>query len=365
MDAESLIETLRALCGLSAPSGQEREVVAWCRDRLRPFADMVEVDPFGNLVALRRGPAGAPRLMVAAHADEVGLIVRRIERNGFVRFTTLGCPTVQLLPGRRVRVGRHEGVIGVKSDHYLSPEEREHRSVPDVPEQYVDLGATSAEEVLALGVEVGTPITHVSELFRLGESGRWAGKSIDNRLGCALLLHLFAETAGRSLPVTLLGLVTVQEEAGSRGATMAVHRHPPDLALVLDVTICEDTPEFPPPTIGSLTLGGGPVIHVMEQSAASNRGMLAHPAMVRELTRCARERGIPHQRALLLGGATDAANLHLAGGGIPTAYLGIPCRYAHSPVEVFDAGDALHTLALAAAFVETPPALGSLTVLAP
>lgn len=365
MDVDDLIATMTDLCGLDAPPGFEAPAMAYFRDRLVPVADEVRLDAFGNLVAVRNGPEGAPRIMVSAHADEVAMIVTRIENNGFVRFTPLGCPTAQLLPGRRVRAGRSAGVIGVKSDHLMTREEREHRTVPDAGDLYIDLGATSGEEVLAMGVRVGTPVTHVSEVFRLGESRRYAGKAIDNRLSCALLLHLFAELHGRQLPATVLGVITVQEEVGMRGASMVAFRERPDLALVIDVTICEDTPEFPAPAVGSRRLGGGPVIHILEQSPASGRGMIAHPKMVEAVLSRAVKAGIPHQTAVFIGGATDAAHIHLSRGGVPACYLGIPCRYAHSPVEVFDVDDALAAFALAKEFLASPPPLSEIVLVEP
>lgn len=351
MPGSDLLATLTELTSLHAPAGREDAVIRRLHERLTPVADRLELDPFGNLYAFRDGPADGRRLVVTAHADEIGLIVQRIDENGFVRFAPVGSPNPQLLPGRRVRVGEHEGVIGVKSDHKLTPKEREERSVPRYTDLYVDLGVDRDRDVAALGIHPGTQITFVGELRRLGTGERYAGKSVDDRLGCALLVQLFESLAGRELPVGLAGMVTVQEEVGMRGAGVAGHRLEPELVLALDVTVCDDTPEFEPLGVGTLRLGGGPVIHWMEQSDSSHRGMLAHPRVVEALVRVAERDGIPFQRGVLMGGLTDASKIHRSGRGAATCYLGIPCRYVHSPVEVFDLGDAENTLKLVEGFL--------------
>lgn len=328
-------------------------------DRLAPLSDRLEVDPFGNLYAFRQGPEDGRRLVITAHADEIGLIVRSIDNRGFVRFAPVGGAHPQLLPGRRVRVGSCEGVIGVRSDHRLTQKERDERTVPHYSELYIDLGADRAEEITALGIHPGTQITFVSELHPLGGgdggrpggTDRWAGKSVDNRLSCALLLHLFRSFQGRELPVTVVGMVTVQEEVGMRGAGVATHRLEPELVLALDVTVCDDTPEHDEPGVGHLRLGKGPVLHWMEQSGSSHRGMLAHPRVLEALVRVAEQDDIPYQRGLLVGGLTDASKIHRTGRGAAACYLGLPCRYVHSPVEVFDLEDAVHTARLVEGFV--------------
>lgn len=353
-----LLDSVAELTALHAPAGREDAVIRYLHQRLAPLSDRLELDPFGNLYAFRHGPEEGRRLVITAHADEIGLIVRSIDDRGFVRFAPVGSPHPQLLPGRRVRVGDHEGVIGVKSDHRLTEKEREERTVPHYSDLYIDLGVDRAEDVAELGIHPGTQITFVGELHRLGSNraendgtDRFAGKSVDNRLSCALLLHLFRSLEGRELPVTVVGMVTVQEEVGMRGAGVATHRLEPELVLTLDVTVCDDTPEHDRPGVGRLRLGRGPVLHWMEQSSVSHRGMLAHPRVLEALVRVAEREDIPYQRGLLMGGLTDASKIHRTGRGAAACYLGLPCRYVHSTVEVFDLGDAVHTAKLVEGFV--------------
>jgi putative aminopeptidase FrvX len=346
-----LLDAVTELTALHAPAGREDAVIRHLHRRLAPLSDRLELDPFGNLYAFRHGPEGGRRLVITAHADEIGLIVRSIDERGFVRFAPVGSPHSQLLPGRRVRVGDHEGVIGIKSDHRLTRKEREERSVPHFSELYIDLGVDGPEQVAELGIHPGTQITFVSELLRLGGGNRYAGKSVDNRLSCALLLQLFRALEGRELPVTVVGMVTVQEEVGMRGAGVATHRLEPELVLALDVTVCDDTPEYDNPGVGHLRLGRGPVLHWMEQAGGSHRGMLAHPWVLEALIRVAEREEVPYQRGLLVGGLTDASKIHSTGRGAAACYVGLPCRYVHSPVEVFDLDDAVHASRLVEGFV--------------
>ena len=358
-----LLDTVIELTALHAPAGREDAVIRHLHERLAPLSDRLEVDPFGNLYAFRHGPEDGRHLVITAHADEIGLIVRSIDDRGFVRFEPVGGAHPQLLPGRRVRVGDCEGVIGVKSGHRLTEKESQERTVPHSSELYIDLGMDRAEDVVASGIHPGTQITFVSEVRRLGGdpgeragsgrggTDRWAGKAVDNRLSCALLLQLFRSLEGRDLPVTVVGMVTVQEEVGMRGAGVATHRLEPELVLALDVTVCDDTPEHDTPGVGQLRLGHGPVLHWMEQSASSHRGMLAHPRVLEALVRVAEREEIPYQRGLLVGGLTDASKIHRTGRGAAACYLGLPCRYVHSPVEVFDLGDAVQTARLVEGFV--------------
>ncbi|MFO7917735.1 MAG: M42 family peptidase, partial [Anaerolineae bacterium] len=188
---EALFDTLSELTALDGVAGFEQDVVRHLRDAFADLADDVEVDSMGNLYATRRGSGDGPRVMVAAHSDEIGAMVKSIDEQGFLRFDTLGGVIAPMLLGRRVRVRGCLGVIGVKSGHLQTSEERQEVFPPD--ELYIDVGANSAEEVGEMGIGVGDPIAYYSPLLRYENDDRVCGKSIDNRIGCAILLELFRQ----------------------------------------------------------------------------------------------------------------------------------------------------------------------------
>ncbi|MFO7693468.1 MAG: hypothetical protein R6V57_10320 [Vicinamibacterales bacterium] len=182
----TILERLKVLAAIDAVSGQEQPLVAYLREALAPICDDVEIDAVGNLYAIRRGAADGPTVMVAAHTDEIGMLVKSVDADGFVRFEKVGGVIDGTLPARLVRVAGHLGVIGMKSGHYQSESER--AKVVAHREMYIDIGARSAERVAELGIAVGDPITFVSEIVEFGHDARLvAGKAIDDRLGCAVL----------------------------------------------------------------------------------------------------------------------------------------------------------------------------------
>lgn len=237
---DALQADLAELTALHAPSGCEQPVIARLRQLFQPYVESVEVDHMGNLTAMRAGPPGAPHVVVSAHADEIGALVASIEPEGFLRLLPIGGVQPALLEGRAVWVNGRAGLIGARSGH-LTPR-AEHGRVLAFADLYVDLGVESAGEVEALGVRIGDPVVVLSELRRLAGT-RVAGKGIDNRAGCVLLLHLLRRLQKRSLPCRLSVLVTVQEEVGLRGARVAFARLRPDLAIVVDTFPAAGTPD--------------------------------------------------------------------------------------------------------------------------
>lgn len=332
-----LIETLRALTALHAPPGFEQPVVRHLRAAFAPLADEVQVDTFGNLYAIRRGAAGGPRLMVSAHSDEIGGIVKSIMPDGFLVIDRLGGVLDALIIGRKLWVSGHLGVVGAKSGHLQSAEERGR--VQPMDALYVDVGADTADEVARMGIRIGDPWVWLSELEPLSNPDRLVGKAIDNRASCAVLLQLFRELQGVELAGTLVGLVAVQEEVGLRGARVAAQRAAPDYAVVVDTFMSGDTPDVRYHREMPTRIGAGPV------SLLANTGHLAHRGVVRLLDEAAARAGVRLQPATVIGKSnTDAAAIHLAREGIPTAGLGICRRYSHSPVELLDINDAVATV---------------------
>ena len=348
----AVLEYLRELVALTGPSGAEEDVARAVARLARPLADTVEVDAFGNVVAIKRAATpDARRLALAAHTDEIGFRVRAVDPDGFLRFEKVGGSDNRVLLGQRVWVrtarGRLLGVIGTRSVHLLRDADR--TTVPPHTAQYVDIGARDAEDARRVGVRPGDPIGFVGELAELGlESGRYTAHALDDRAGCAVLLALLDGFRAAPPPVTVVALFTVQEEVGLRGARAVTGGQPCDVALAVDTTALDDTPE-----IGTryLRLGSGPAIKVMDFS------LLAHPAVRRGLEDAAERAGMAVQHEILTGIGTDAGELQFGGHGVPTGALSLGTRYTHSPIEVLDRRDLEGMVHLLRGFVEILPDL--------
>lgn len=346
---EQLISTLRDLTRLHAPPGFEQPVVRYLRSAFASLADSVEVDSTGNLYAIKRGRSDHPRFMVSAHSDELGGIVKSIMPDGFLRVDQLGGVLDSLLLGRKLWVNGHLGVVGVKSGHLQTADEKTR--VRPIDTLYVDVGASSADDVARMGIRIGDPWVWLSELEQMSNPDRFVGKAIDNRLSCAVLLQLFRELDGASLDGTLIGLVAVQEEVGLRGATVAAEHAAPDYAVVVDTFMSGDTPDVDYYREMPVGIGRGPV------TLLANTRHIAHAGVARLMEEAAQRAAVPLQRATVIGkAATDAAAIHLAREGIPTAGLGLCRRYSHSPVETMDINDAVGAVRV---LVEMARAMGS------
>lgn len=326
------IDYLRELVALTGVSGAEEDVVRGVVRLARPLADSVEVDPFGNVVAVRQ-VADARTCVLAAHMDEVGFRIRAIDDAGFLRFEKVGGTDNRVLLGQRVWLrtdrGRILGVIGTKSAHFLKPEER--KSVPEHPDLYIDIGARDAGEARGMGVRVGTPAGFTGELAELGlNTGRYTAHALDDRVGCAVLLALLDELHGKPVPVNVVAVFTVQEEVGLRGAQVAARRQPADVGIAVDTTALDDTPDT---GSGHLRLGAGPGLKVMDFS------LLAHPAVHRGLDGAGERAGVEMQPEILMGIGTDAGALQFGSAGTPAGTVSVGTRYTHSPVEVLDKRD--------------------------
>ena len=353
---ESLFKTLKELTDLDGVSGFEQEVVRYLRDAFAELADTVEVDRMGNLYATRSGPPQGPRLMLAAHSDEIGAIVKSVDPEGFLRFDTLGGVIPPMLVGRRVRIRGHLGVIGVKSGHLQTPEEQ--RTVLPANQLYIDVGADSAEQVARMGIAPGDPVAYYSPLERLSGTDHVCGKAIDNRIGCAILLELFRRLRGVELAGAVCATVCVQEEVGLRGAGVAAYKLQPDYAIVVDTFVAGGTPDVDYYRELPARIGEGPVLLL------ANSAHIGHPAVNRYLQEAARRCGVTLQPCTIVGKAgTDAGTIHLSREGVPTAGLGLARRYSHTPVCVLDLGDAADTVRVLEQFVAEMGQHGDLSFL--
>lgn len=349
---ESLRDWLKAevtyLAGLHGPSGREQAVVAALAERVRPLAQSVRVDRMGNVFADCGGPAGAPLILLDAHTDEIGCLVRSIEPEGFLRIFKVGGILDSLLVGRKVSVKGLRGVIGVKAGHLQTPDEQ--GTVLPVKDLYVDLGFSSAEEVEQAGIAVGDPVTYVSEVEELANPNRLCGKAIDNRAGCAVLLKAIEQLAAAALTVRLTAQFTVQEETGLKGAGPAAFNYEPHFAIAIDTVPCGDTPDVRFHSELPIALGRGPVLQAA--SSSSYGGMITPASVLEFATSTAKRLGIPYQEAILEGGSTNATAIHYSRSGVPAIAITIPRRYSHSPIEVVDLDDIQATLELVVGMVQ-------------
>ncbi|MDI7274989.1 MAG: M42 family metallopeptidase [Anaerolineae bacterium] len=323
---------LKELVEADGVSGHEQAVREVLIKAIEGRADEYRVDALGNLIAVkyRRGhPGGGPeRVMVAAHMDEVGLMVTRVERDGQVRFAPVGGVDPRVVVAKAVRIGdeRIPGVIGAKPVHLLEPTERDR--VLKFDQMAIDTGMSGDEAQRR--IKAGMYVAFSTRFEALDEGGQRTvkGKAFDDRAGCAVLVELL----DGSYSFDLYAAFTVQEEVGLRGARVAAYAVRPEVAFALEGTVCDDGPkekDISPTT----RLGAGPALTVMDRSVICDR------RLVQMLIAEAEVQGIPYQVKQPGIGGTDAGAIHLQREGIPSAVLAVPARYIHSPVSVMSLND--------------------------
>jgi endoglucanase len=344
-----LPDTLRSLLTAPGPSGREAFAAERWRDAARAFTDDVAGDVMGNSVARVAGTGGGPLLAIVGHIDEIGLIVTHVSDDGFLWFAGVGGWDPVNLVGQRVelttREGVEYGVVGKKPIHLLEEEERS--KAPKLKHLHIDIGAKDGDEARSR-VRIGDVGVLSAEPLELA-NGRWASRSMDNRLGSYIALEvarLVAEAGGA--PGDVAGVAAAQEETGSAGARVVAFGLEPAVAIAVDVTHATDAPGVDEKTEGKHPLGSGPVIA---------RGTVLHPAVSDLLAETAEAEGIPVTfEASGRGTYTDADSIHLSKTGVATGLVSIPLRYMHSPVEVVDLADVEATARLLAAFAQRLPA---------
>jgi endoglucanase len=337
------LEQLSNAFGVSSVEGDVRKIII---DAAQPYADEWRVDPMGNLFVTRAARAGAPasslRVMVAAHMDEVGFMVTKIQKNGRLKFKAVGGFDRRVLLGKAVVVGpdRLPGVIGLKPIHLLK--QGQDSQVDEIDSMYIDIGA--ADDKANGKVKAGDFATFATKYGRLGGQNRprrnrglVKGKAFDDRAGCAVLLELLKG----DYPVELVAVFTVQEEIGLRGARVAAYAANPDLAFILECTAADDLPRpDDEKNDGIPRLGNGPALTVMDRSFIADR------RLVDLLVSTAEVEDLPYQYKRPGIGGTDAGAVHLAREGAPTGAVSIPARYIHSSTAVLDLADFWHTVKL-------------------
>ncbi|HNP71454.1 MAG TPA: M42 family metallopeptidase [Kouleothrix sp.] len=338
------IAFLKQLLATPGPSGDEAAAAQLWRGYTGAFADRVWGDVRGNSFAALDG--GAPRVLLAGHIDEIGIVVTYIDDEGFLSFAGVGGWDAQVLVGQRVRLlgraGELIGVVGKKPIHLMKADEREHASKID--DMWIDIGARSKAEALER-VRVGTAGVIDAPCYDLPHR-RLVSRGLDNRIGAFTVAEALRLLAADRPQATVAAVATSQEEVGDFvGARTAAFSFEPQVAIVVDVTFATDHPDANKRRQGEVSLGGGPVIE---------RGSTNSPVAYELLLEIAEREGIPYSVGVspsLTG--TDADAIHLSRGGVATAVVSIPNRYMHSPNEMIQLDDVEYAARLIAAFVRT------------
>lgn len=328
---------LEKLSNARGVSGNETEVREILIEAIKNHVDDYRIDSLGNLIAhnkargARRRPA--LKVMLAAHMDEVGLMIVHHDSNGHLRFAPVGGIDSRVLLSKVVLIGKDKipGVIGVKPIHLLKPSERQQ--VLETEALTIDIGAKTKEEAQA-AVKLGDYATFATAFAKMGE-GMVKGKALDDRVGCATLVEILK----RNYPFDVYGVFTAQEEVGARGARTAAYTIEPDFAFALEGTVCDDSPKQK--DVSPVTrVGNGPAITFMDHSLIADR------RLVDLLIETAKENRIPYQFKAAVAGGTDAGRIHISKAGVPSVAVAVPVRYIHSPVSVLSINDFEHTITL-------------------
>ncbi len=329
-----LLKKLSEAHGVPGSEGEVRDIMS---KELSKHCDL-EVDRMGNLIA-KKGD-GKEKVMLAAHMDEIGLMVKHIDEKGFIRFTTLGGFFDQTLVNQRVFIHamnrRVTGVIGSKPPHLMKEDER--KKGVERKDMFVDAGFKSDKEAAKAGVGIGDYITF-DRSFRELKGDLVTGKAFDDRIGCLVLIEVMKKV---DTDYTVYGVGTVQEEVGLKGARTSAFRINPDFAIGIDVNLAGDYPGIKDEE-SALKLGEGPVIEIAD---ACGRGLITHPKIKDLLIKTAKKHKINYQLSVGEGGTTDATAIHLTREGVPSGVVSIPARYIHSPVEVASMKDIKDAIAL-------------------
>ncbi len=327
-----------------SPSGFEQPAQRVWREYVRPHVDEVRTDVMGSSWGVVRGP-DRPRVMLAGHVDEIGLMVRYIDDQGFLYFAPIGGVDAHLLPGQRVwvhgRQGPVLGVIGRKPIHLLEQEER--TKVAKIKDLAVDIGAGDREGAEAR-VAVGDPMTFAVGMERLGDD-RVASRGLDDKMGSFVVAEVLRRVAERraDLRCSVYGVSTVQEEVGLRGARTSAFGIDPDVGICVEVTFASDHPGVDKKSLGDIQVGRGPVL---------SRGANINPRVFELLREAAREEGIDIQvEAAPRATGTDANVMQLSRSGVATGLVQVPLRYMHTPSEVLSLSDLEGAVGLLAAFL--------------
>lgn len=340
---EKLLKTLSELEGIS---GFENEVAHFIKDEITPNVDKIEFDNLGSLIGYKYSNNDQPLVMLCAHMDEIGFIVKHIEESGLIRIHNIGgwynhVILNQLYVIKTKQNKKYFAISGAQPPHGMSAEQRS--KVLELKDIYLDLGVKNKEAVKELGIEVGDSITPYQQYRVLNDGKTLLGKAWDDRIGCAVIINVLERLKKEKLDCNVAAAFSVQEEVGLRGAQTAANKIKPDIAFAIDVTLSCDLPSAP---AGDTKLGNGIGLSIMDGSVIAHRGLFNFVQNI------AKTSGIKYTADLLTAGGTDSGKIHISNDGVITMTLSIPCRYFHSHVSLINYDDFVATCDLVYAILK-------------
>lgn len=324
---------LKLLTEASGVSGNEKEVRNLIVSQIKDYVDNIKIDKLGNIIAYKKGKKASKTVMVTAHMDEVGLLVKDIDSSGLLKFMTVGGIDKRILVSKPVLVGNDKiyGVIGAKPIHLQNRTEWENAL--EIDDLYIDIGANSKEDAKKY-VKIGDYVSFYSPYREFGDNLLKA-KALDNRVGCSMLINLLKEKND----ISFYGVFTVMEELGLVGAGPAAYEVEPDISIVLEGTLCYDVPKLDSHLVPTY-LGKGPAISLVDRTTLFN------PALREKVVDIAKKYNIPYQYRKTSMGGNDSGKIHTTKSGSLTTTISVPCRYIHSPTSVMSLKDYNNTYKL-------------------
>jgi endoglucanase len=341
---------LKRLTEAHGVSGYETDVGKMICHELEGYVDSIETDNFGNVISLKKASVkDGPKIMLAGHMDEIGLLVKHIDEKGFLHFEKVGGVFPRSLFSQPVIIHSKKGPVSGLT--YCKPPEtsEEANKIPELGTFFIDIGVKSRAEAEKLGVRIGDPVNFERPFKVLGKGNILASKAFDDRVGICVIVETMKNLAKRRPKANVYGVADVQEEVGCRGAQVAAFKIAPNMAIAIDVTPAGDIPGVAEKDQVA-KVGAGPAIKVMDVSGGGLLGLISHLKVRELLVSTADEEKIPYQMEVLPRGSTDAATIHLTREGVPSGVISIPTRYAHS-YELLDVNDVVNAVKLLTATV--------------
>ncbi|MFF2886905.1 M42 family metallopeptidase [Paenibacillus sp. NPDC057967] len=341
LDIASL-KVLEELTNSSSIAGNELETRDVMRNYLRNLTDKIYTDKMGNLICEKNGDQLLPKVGLACHMDEVGFIITEINAEGYIFFHNIGRIWEPTIISQKMNIITRSGkkvvgVVGSIPPHIMTEQQRNNPVT--INQMFIDVGCSSMFEVMALGVNVGDAILPINNFSLIGNENMIMAKSLDNRVGCAVLIDIMKELNTTTHPNLVCGIATVQEEVGRRGAIVAAKIVKPDIAIVVDTGVPGDTPGIVGRNI-TTRLGNGPQILLLDSSHIVNRNLFDFVIETAKLN------DIPYQVDIMPWGGTDAGSINTANEGIPTISILVPTRYIHTPNSIISIEDYNNTVRL-------------------
>ena len=338
---EKVYEGLKKISLLPGVPGQEKQVRSYIQSEIKDYADEMITDNLGSLIAIKKHEG--PKVMIAGHMDEVGLLVTQITKDGFIKFQTLGGWFSQVMLAQVWDIHTPKGIVtavtGVKPPHIIPADKR--KEAISIDSMYLDIGVSSKDEAIALGILPGQMVTPHSEFKVLGSGKHLLSKAWDNRIGSAVVIEVLKRL--EQSPNELFATFTVQEEVGLRGAKTSSYVVHPEIAIAVDTGLANDVPDGDKE---EQSLGKGPQILLYDGGLVPNQNLRKFVISV------AKEEQIPFQEAFITGGRTDAGHMHLAHQGALGLSIGIPTRYMHSHTSIIHYDDYENTVKLILAVIK-------------